>query len=202
MMDTISAAELAQTAVHRPTILDPLLARAGQGLVYGPAGVGKSWLALGLAYAAAAGTRFLRWRATRPHQVVYVDGEMGPAELQRRLALFGPPPTGLTLSLPRLEDGSPLDLAHSDGVAWTAVIRSASMRRASSVGSRTSSAVASTTVPPARNGPSSSRTEMSNDSVVTASSRSPAATGRAARNASRLRWLTTTPFGRPVEPEV
>jgi hypothetical protein len=115
MMDTISAADLARTAVQPPTILDPILPRAGQGLVYGAAGVGKSWLALGLAYAAAAGTRFLRWRATRPHRVVYVDGEWGSAELRQRLALFGPPPPGLTLSLPRLADGSLLDLAHDDG---------------------------------------------------------------------------------------
>ena len=115
MMDTISAADLARTALQRPTILDPILSRAGQGLVYGAAGVGKSWLALGIAYAAAAGTRFLRWRATRPHHVVYVDGEMGPAELRRRLALFGPPPPTLKLSLPSPEAGPALDLAHADG---------------------------------------------------------------------------------------
>jgi putative DNA primase/helicase len=112
----LSAAELAQAALpRRPAILAPILPRAGQGLIYGPAGVGKSFMALGMAYAAATGTRFLRWRATRPHQVVYVDGELGPAELQRRLALFGPPPLTLKFSLAALNPGPLLDLADSDG---------------------------------------------------------------------------------------
>src|SRR4051812_16131203 len=83
-------------------LLSPLLAADTSALVYGPAGVGKSFFALGLAWAAASGGSFLGWQAPRPHRVVYVDGEMGAADLRERLALFGPPPPTLDLVLPHL----------------------------------------------------------------------------------------------------
>jgi hypothetical protein len=74
--------------------------------------VGKSFLALGIARAAAAGESFLGWRATRPHDVVYVDGEMAAAEIQRRLALFGPPPPRLRFVLTARNDGPVIDLGN------------------------------------------------------------------------------------------
>ncbi len=61
------------------------------------------------------------------------------------------------------------------------------------------------TVPPAISGHSSSKTETSKLSEVEATtwSRRPA-NRRAAQSArwATLRWVTTTPLGRPVEPEV
>jgi AAA domain len=117
MMDTtplrvLSASALAHEVSPSQPVLDPILPVGGQALLYGAAGVGKSFLALGMAYAAATGGSFLGWRAARRHQVVYVDGEMGPAELHRRLALFGPPPRTLEFALVSLDRGPALDLAH------------------------------------------------------------------------------------------
>src|SRR5436853_5208884 len=113
---TISAAALMDR--DRPQgseLLGPLLATNGSALVYGPAGVGKSFFALGLAWAAATGSSFLGWRAPRPHRVQFVDGELGAVALHQRLALFGPPPPTLQLMLPDLDEGPAIDLARPEG---------------------------------------------------------------------------------------
>lgn len=56
-------------------------------LVYGDAGTGKSFFALAIAYAAAAGnTRFIHWYSHAPRRVLYFDSEMGSRLLQERLA--------------------------------------------------------------------------------------------------------------------
>lgn len=115
LIPTISAAALMDRA--RPNgseLLGPLLASNGSALVYGPAGVGKSFFALGLAWAAASGGSFLGWRAPRPHRVQFVDGELGAAALHQRLALFGPPPPSLQLMLPDREEGPAIDLAQPE----------------------------------------------------------------------------------------
>lgn len=111
----LSAARL-MDAVLPPTVdvLSPLLARNTSALVYGPAGVGKSFFALGIAWAAAAGGGFLGWHSRRPHRVLYVDGEMGAADMRARLALFGPPPATLDIFLPDLGRGPILDLARPE----------------------------------------------------------------------------------------
>src|SRR4051812_37135673 len=93
---------VAELAPSRP-LLDPLLQSGTLGLLYGPAGVGKSLVALGIAWAVASGGSFLGWRAERPHKVFYVEGEMAPAETQRRLALFGRHPPTLEVLLPVLD---------------------------------------------------------------------------------------------------
>ena len=113
-----SARALAAAAFPpRPFILEPLLAAGSAGLIYGPAGVGKSVLALGLAMAAASGGSFLGWTARRPHTVLYLEGELGAVELQRRLALFGPPPAALSFWLNDQNTGPRLDLASVEGIA-------------------------------------------------------------------------------------
>jgi AAA domain len=111
----LSAAQLmAAPLAPRVDLLSPLLARNTGALVYGPGGVGKSFFALGIARAAATGGSFLGWSAPRPHRVLYVDGEMGAADMRERLALFGPPPATLDVFLPDLGKGPPLDLARPD----------------------------------------------------------------------------------------
>lgn len=113
---TISAAALMDRDLpcHRE-ILGPLLASNASTLVYGPGGVGKSFFALGLAWAAASGGSFLGWRAPKPHRVQFVDGELGAVAVRERLALFGPPPPTLQLVLPDLDEAPAVDLAQREG---------------------------------------------------------------------------------------
>jgi hypothetical protein len=116
-LSILSAADLlAADIAPRRDLLAPLLASDGAALVYGPAGIGKSFFALSLAWAVAAGGSFLGWQSPRPHRVLYVDGEMGAAALRERLALFGPPPAGLAICPHDLTEGPLLDLAEDDGL--------------------------------------------------------------------------------------
>jgi hypothetical protein len=41
--------------------------------------------ALGIAYAVATGSTFLKWRAARPRRVLLIDGEMPAQALRERL---------------------------------------------------------------------------------------------------------------------
>jgi len=100
---------------ERATILDPILSAKSLALLYGPRGLGKTFLALGIAWAAASGSSFLGWRASRLHRVVYVDGEMAAVDMQRRLKLFGPPPPTLDFMLADLHPHALPDLARFDG---------------------------------------------------------------------------------------
>lgn len=113
----LSAAELlAADLAPRRDLLAPVLASDGAALVYGPAGIGKSFFALSLAWAVASGGSFLGWQSPRPHRVLYIDGELGAASLRQRLALFGPPPAGLAIAAPDLATGPLLDLSEDAGV--------------------------------------------------------------------------------------
>lgn len=113
----LSAAELLATDMPpRHAVLAPVLLSDTAALLYGPTGIGKSFFALGMAWAAASGGSFLGWQASRPHRVLYVDSELGAAELRERLALFGPPPEGLTISAHDLRTGPLLDLAEEAGI--------------------------------------------------------------------------------------
>src|SRR5471032_881338 len=93
----ISAAELLAAELPARRIIlesgrDPILTSKSLVLLYGPRGVGKTFVALGIAWAAATGGRFLGWQAPKPRRVVYIDGEMAAADLRDRLRLFGAPP--------------------------------------------------------------------------------------------------------------
>src|SRR6476619_1731473 len=95
-----SASELLDSAESRPSfVLAPIMARGTAALVYGPAGVGKSFLALGLALAAASGGVFLGWTAPRPYNVLYLDGELTREAVAGRLRQFGAPTPSLRLWL-------------------------------------------------------------------------------------------------------
>src|SRR5579862_6747439 len=91
-----SAHELIATDIPpRDLLLDPLISTQTLALLYGPRGLGKTFVALGIAWAAASGGSFLGWQASRPMRVVYLDGEMAATEMRDRLALFGPVPETL-----------------------------------------------------------------------------------------------------------
>jgi AAA domain-containing protein len=70
----------------RELILDPWLPQKGLAMVHSPRGVGKTHFGLSVAYAVAAGGAFLGFKASAPRRVIYLDGEMPAATMQRRLA--------------------------------------------------------------------------------------------------------------------
>ncbi len=70
----------------RESVIGPALVRGSVTLLRGGACLGKSWLALSLAYAAAAGGSACGWAAPRPARVLYADAQMPLALLQARLA--------------------------------------------------------------------------------------------------------------------
>lgn len=106
---------LATARPDREAILAPLLRSRSLNLLYGPRGLGKTFVAMAIARAAATGERFLGWQADRPHRVLYVDGEMAAADVRQRLVALGPPPPTLEFIL---ADLAPLpDLAEEAGQA-------------------------------------------------------------------------------------
>jgi putative DNA primase/helicase len=70
----------------RETVLAPWLPEKGLAMIYGPRGIGKTHLTLGVGYAIASGGSFLRWRAPKPRRVVILDGEMPAVALRERFA--------------------------------------------------------------------------------------------------------------------
>jgi hypothetical protein len=113
----LSAAALkAAEFTPRPPLLDPILSAGTIGLIHGPSGIGKSFLTLGIAWAVASGGDFLGWQAPRPHNVLYLEGELTAIELQRRVGLFGETPAGLRFWVMEQNRGPRLDLARIDGL--------------------------------------------------------------------------------------
>src|ERR1700756_3112053 len=90
--EPISASGLLATELpERSDILSPVLREGSLCLLYGPRGLGKTYMAMSMAWAAASGSSFLGWQASRGHRVVYVDGEMGAVDMKKRVAAFGTP---------------------------------------------------------------------------------------------------------------
>ena len=83
---------LALEIPERPRYL-PWLPEGGNVVVYGPRGVGKTFLQLALAVALTTGKDLWKWKCSAPVGVLYVDGEMQLDELrQRTTALMDTPP--------------------------------------------------------------------------------------------------------------
>ncbi len=99
----------------REPILEPILARKSLAMLYGPRGLGKTFVALGIAWAAAAGESFLKWRASRPHRVLYIDGEMAAVDMQARLRLLGSAPPTLDFLIADVNRHALPDLGQEDG---------------------------------------------------------------------------------------
>jgi AAA domain len=70
----------------RNLLLSPWLPEKGLTMIYAPRGVGKTWVALGIAHAIASGGWFLKWKAPAPKRVLYIDGEMSMQMLRDRYA--------------------------------------------------------------------------------------------------------------------
>ena len=71
----------------RGLVIDPILPERGLMLVHAYRGIGKTYLALGMAAAVASGAKFLRWQAPRARRVLFVDGELPAATLRERAAM-------------------------------------------------------------------------------------------------------------------
>ncbi|MGD9597624.1 MAG: bifunctional DNA primase/polymerase [Steroidobacteraceae bacterium] len=86
----LTTAELMQRAAETPpaNLIEPLLPPAGNLMVHGASGVGKSHLGLCLALAAARGTPLLEWTVPAPVLVLFIDGEMPLFELKARLDTY------------------------------------------------------------------------------------------------------------------
>ena len=103
----------------REMVLSPFLPVKGLAMIYGPRGIGKTHMSLGIAYAVATGGTFLRWTAPRPRRVLLIDGEMPGVVLQERLAAIvkaegkePPSPDFLRVLAMDMQDGINLDLSN------------------------------------------------------------------------------------------
>ena len=70
----------------RAHLLSPWLPEQGLCMLQAYRGVGKTHVALGIAFAVATGGEFLGWQAPKPRGVLYIDGEMPASTMQERLA--------------------------------------------------------------------------------------------------------------------
>lgn len=104
-------------------LMGELFSTTSRVLLAADTGLGKSMLALALAFAMRLGRDFLHWKAHRPARVLVLDGEMPRDLLQERIRLacewFGtkPPNDGLfILSREDVENMPPLD--SPEGGEW------------------------------------------------------------------------------------
>ena len=115
-LTVLSTADLIARAaeVSDLLLLDPPLPEAGNLMIYGPTGSGKSHLAIAVALALARGGAVLDWRATSAVPVLFCDGEMPLPELKGRLEQYlcgEAPPTTLFWAAARAQAGDMPDLA-------------------------------------------------------------------------------------------
>ena len=113
---------LAREIKPREMLLDPILPEQGLAMLYAYRGVGKTYIALGIAAAVASGGSFLRWTAPRPRRVLYVDGELPAKTLQERSAMIlaglenvEPAPGSLQFITPDVQQRPIPDLATLEG---------------------------------------------------------------------------------------
>jgi AAA domain/Endonuclease NucS len=65
-------------------VVDPLLTVRGRSVILSPPGPEKAYVTMQLAYSVACGIPCFRWKVPRARRVVYVEGEMDVATLQKR----------------------------------------------------------------------------------------------------------------------
>ena len=123
-LQVVSLEELLDKDIKpREMLLAPILPAQGLAMLYSYRGIGKTFLAIGIGLAVASGTRFLRWTAPRPRNVLYVDGELPAITLQERSTTILAGMEGGSLSdalkfiTPDFQERPMPDLATRDGQA-------------------------------------------------------------------------------------
>ncbi len=104
-------------------ILAPWLMTQSLSMIHSWRGVGKTHMALGIAYAVATGGEFLGWSAEQPSKVLLLDGEMPGIAIQERLAAIiassdkEAGPGMLRIANPDLQELCMPDLSTNEGQA-------------------------------------------------------------------------------------
>ncbi len=111
---------LIQEHPHRTNLLSPWLPSQGLCMIFSWRGVGKTHVSLGVACALAAGGEFLKWSASEPVGVLFIDGEMPAAVLQERLqsiiaGIDKQPTAPLKIITPDNQPNGMPDLATAEG---------------------------------------------------------------------------------------
>lgn len=104
----------------REAILSPWCYRQGLAMIHGGRGVGKTHVGIGIGVAVSSGGNFLRWAASTPAGVLYVDGEMPGVVIQERLAHAietskTEPIAPLKIITPDLQEAGMCDLSTEEG---------------------------------------------------------------------------------------
>lgn len=72
---------------EREMIVNPILATQSLALLYAPRGVGKTFFAAAIAHTVATGGSLFEWRAPKPRDVLFVDGELPAPVLRDRICV-------------------------------------------------------------------------------------------------------------------
>lgn len=103
-------------------IMSPWLDSSSLNMIHAPRGIGKTHVAIGIAYALATGGEFLGWKVASPQKVLYIDGEMTASAMQDRFtkklaedALTQENLKNLMIITPDLQDRLMPDLASAQG---------------------------------------------------------------------------------------
>lgn len=106
----------------RDYVLHPVIPTQGLVMCYAPRGIGKTFVALSIAYAVASGQRLCKWEAPVPRRVLYIDGEMPASTMQERLAAIVagspkklPSPDFLRIITPDMQPNLMPNLAKPEG---------------------------------------------------------------------------------------
>ena len=117
----VTVGELMQMEIPaREMIVSPFLPTQGLAMIVAKRGVGKTHVALGIAYAVATGSDFLCWNAPKCRSVLYVDGEMPASLMQERLEMIANmtdknPGNRLQIMTPDLQEKNMPDLSTKEG---------------------------------------------------------------------------------------